>query len=285
MKKIFRINSISDLHLEFDDKGNLPEFKFSENIDFLILAGDIITSSRKGVPEYYTDWILNLQKYAKHIIYVPGNHEYYNGRRDKFARIVKERFKNTNVHFLLNESVVLDGIRFVGTDLWTDAKLDAHHENSLLLREQDVKLKFTRNKDFKHITVKKNGFRKLSFVDRLNWHYEAKNFILKELNNSVEPVILITHHGISKEQLSSEKYTSDTNYFYVSDIVDEILDTKNPPIYHFSGHNHQFKKGKLKGKLPFLINSRGYNDVDEYGDSYLISEYQSDHLIELKVDF
>tara|TARA_B100000700_G_scaffold331722_1_gene467546 strand:- start:25069 stop:25923 length:855 start_codon:yes stop_codon:yes gene_type:complete len=284
MKKIFRINAISDLHLEFEDKNNLPQFKFSENLDFLILAGDIITSSRKSVPKYYTDWILELQKYAKHVIYVPGNHEYYNSRRDKFARIVRERFKNTNVHFLLNESVVLEGIRFVGTDLWTDAKLDAQHENSLLIREQDVKLRLTKNNDFKNITVKKNGFRKLSFVDRLHWHYEAKNFILRELNNSSEPVILITHHGISKEQLSPEKYTSNTNYFYVSDIVDEILDTKNPPIYHFSGHNHQFKKGNLKGKLPFLINSRGYNDVNEKtGESYLISEYKSDYLVELKL--
>lgn len=278
--KKLRINAISDLHLEFDDINNLPEFKFSEDLDVIVLAGDIITSSKKGINPLYTDWVLGLLRFAKHVVYVPGNHEYYDGRRDKFVRIARERFAGTNVHFLLNESVVIDGIRFVGTDLWTDAKLDAESNEDLLLREHDVKLKRSVSNDFKKITIKKNGFRRLNFNERLAWHYEAKNFILKELNTSKEPVVLVTHHGISKEQLTDENYESDINYFYVSDIVDEFLATKNPPIYHISGHNHQFKAGFLNGVLPYLINSRGYNK-DKDGKSLLVSNFKSDYLIEL----
>ena len=278
-----RINSVSDLHLEFYKAEGIdfPRLSYSEDLDVLVLAGDIITSSRNGVPEDFTDWIIEQGKYAKHVIYIPGNHEYYKGRRDKFARIVKERFKGTNINFLLNDSVVIDGVRFIGTDLFSDHKIGIRKDVELLERELYAKQNAHRISDFKAITAKYNGYKKLNIYIRSQWHQEAKSYILNELNNSKEPTVLITHHGIDKEQLIDYGKGDDLYFLDASDIVDQILETKNPPLYHFSGHNHQFKTGVLRGKLPYLINSRGYF-INKSND-FLINDFKSDYLVEIEI--
>ncbi|WP_341325735.1 hypothetical protein [Methylotuvimicrobium sp. KM2] len=55
----------------------------------------------------------------REIIYVAGNHEFY----DNDLSIIDElraTAKTLGIHFLDNDGIVIDGVRFLGCTLWTD---------------------------------------------------------------------------------------------------------------------------------------------------------------------
>ena len=86
--------------------------------DVLIAAGDIHDPASEGVV-----WLAERSQ-GKPVIYVPGNHEWY---AHNIPFTVKEETEDAKrlaselgVHFLMDESVVIDGVRFLCATLWTD---------------------------------------------------------------------------------------------------------------------------------------------------------------------
>jgi predicted phosphodiesterase len=105
-----KIQILSDVHNEFSV---LPIAH--TNADVVILAGDIHLGNR-GI-----DWA---QQFEKPVIYVPGNHEYYNGHLETVNQRIKEAAVGTNVYILDGgDELVIQGVRFLGGTLWTDFAL------------------------------------------------------------------------------------------------------------------------------------------------------------------
>ena len=102
---------LSDLHLEF--ASFTPDHDAADAADVIVLAGDIHTGvqgiawAQRSFPD-------------KQVIYVAGNHEFYHGHWVALLPALKEQAARSNVHFLENAAVTIDGIRFCGTTLWTD---------------------------------------------------------------------------------------------------------------------------------------------------------------------
>jgi predicted phosphohydrolase len=104
-----KINILSDLHLGFG------AFDRSVNdSDVVILAGDI---SR---PREAAGWAM---RFDKPVLYVLGNHEFYGSSIDGAASELKQLCARTHVQVLDNTEVVIGGVRFLGTTLWTDFSL------------------------------------------------------------------------------------------------------------------------------------------------------------------
>ena len=95
-----KIQYFSDLHLEF---GTIEPV--SDGADVIIAAGDI------GVGLDGISW---LTRFDQPVIYVLGNHEYWGQDYTGFIDQVWQESSGSNVHFLENESVEIDGVRFVG---------------------------------------------------------------------------------------------------------------------------------------------------------------------------
>ena len=109
-----RIAYASDLHLEFDSSLTLTGLS---GVDVLVLAGDVDT-----MPEYYTEILRKLRlAYAGPVLFVLGNHEYYNGVFPDDRQKYREAIAHDRQAVLLeNEAVILDGVRFLDATLWTD---------------------------------------------------------------------------------------------------------------------------------------------------------------------
>lgn len=109
-----RIAYASDLHLELDASITMPGLSTA---DVLILAGDVDT-----MPEYYTEFLRKLRRiYAGPVLFVLGNHEYYNGVFPDDRQKYREAIAHDRQAFLLeNESILLGTVRFLGVTLWTD---------------------------------------------------------------------------------------------------------------------------------------------------------------------
>jgi predicted phosphodiesterase len=117
-----RLQLASDLHLE-----RQPGFVLTQapDADVLVLAGDV-GSYQAGSLLPGSDF--GLERFApgspgapwKTVLYVPGNHEYDGLPFDETHARLRATCERLGITWLEREVVVLGGVRFVGTTLWSD---------------------------------------------------------------------------------------------------------------------------------------------------------------------
>ena len=115
-----KLQLLSDLHLE-----SHPRFHAEPvpGADLLVLAGDI-GSYQQG--SRLTDADFGLGRFSPRngwptpVIYVPGNHEYDSADFDETHERLRALCKELDIQWLERETLVIGGIRFIGTTLWAD---------------------------------------------------------------------------------------------------------------------------------------------------------------------
>ena len=118
-----KIQLLSDLHLEAD-----PHFQAepAPGADVLVLAGDIGSYQQGGQltePDFGLARFSPLPQYAGWpcpVLFVPGNHEYDMQDFDAAHARLRAACERLGLIWLERETAVLNGVRFVGTTLWTD---------------------------------------------------------------------------------------------------------------------------------------------------------------------
>ena len=126
-----KIQLLSDLHLEVH-----PEFvaEPAAGADVLVLAGDIgsYQSSTQVDGEHFgLERFSPLPQYAgwpAPVLFVPGNHEYDMQDFDEARLRLRRTCDELGLIWLDRETVLLDGVRFIGTTLWSDFDAMAMHE-------------------------------------------------------------------------------------------------------------------------------------------------------------
>ena len=128
-----KIQLLSDLHLETH-----PHFTATPapGADVLVLAGDI-GSYQEGTMLADDDFGLArfspLPQYAGWpvpVLFVPGNHEYDAQDFDAAHARLRSTCERLGIVWLERETVLLQGVRFVGTTLWSDFDALADNEGS-----------------------------------------------------------------------------------------------------------------------------------------------------------
>ena len=123
------IQLLSDLHLESN-----PDFKAQPvpGADVLVLAGDIGSYQQgsllteRGVPDFGLARFSPLPVaqggagWPTPVLFLPGNHEYDGLDFDATHARLRETCERLGMVWLEQETVVLQGVRFVGSTLWTD---------------------------------------------------------------------------------------------------------------------------------------------------------------------
>jgi predicted phosphodiesterase len=115
-----KLQLLSDLHLEAHPHWIAQP---APGADLLVLAGDI-GSYQSG--SLLTDTDFGLGQFSPRngwptpVIFVPGNHEYDGMDFDEAHIRLRETCDRLGLIWLERESVVLSGVRFVGTTLWSD---------------------------------------------------------------------------------------------------------------------------------------------------------------------
>ena len=115
-----KIQLLSDLHLEAH-----PHWKAepAPGADLLVLAGDI-GSYQSG--SQLADNDFGLGQFSPHhgwptpVVFVPGNHEYDAMDFDVAHERLRATCERLGLIWLERRALVLGGLRFVGTTLWTD---------------------------------------------------------------------------------------------------------------------------------------------------------------------
>ena len=246
----------SDIHIGILEVYDTPEYiPDLKDIDVYILAGDVCEEKNSRI------WIANLCKNNPNtnFIEVAGNHLYYRGNIEKcHARRIELQESLPNYHFLENDSVIINGVRFIGACLWTD--MNKRDENIIHNAWKCMN-------DYRKITYTSNYIR-LSPYRTIALHEKSKEYIFKTLNNSKEPCIVVTHH-----QPFISEIQDDLSYAYMSDMDKEFNKCQNLPYIWFSGHthlSHDITKEYKHGNVRFISNQRAY--PSEYNENKNINK-------------
>lgn len=121
-----KIQLLSDLHLE-QNPGFQPQP--APDADLLVLAGDIGSYQRGSQLPARGDGDFGLARFSPlprgagwpvPVLYVPGNHEYDGLDVDATHARLRSTCERLGIHWLERERWVLQGVRLLGTTLWSD---------------------------------------------------------------------------------------------------------------------------------------------------------------------
>lgn len=267
-----KITVVSDLHLEFSD---CFDIKNTDNADVLILSGDIMIAEdlhdhpyvpsiyeygafadlgrRQQKVKIFRDFLKRMSFLFPHVIYVAGNHEFYNGKFYKSLQYLRDECSQyPNVYFMENDCKLIDDVMFIGATLWTDMN-----------RGDPITLHAVRDmmNDFRIIKNDKKEYSSLKPIDVALRHKESLKYFQSVLDENKERKCVIVGHHSPSYQSMHPMYSNDhlMNGAYHSDLSEFIFD--NPQIVLWThGHTHHCFDYKI-GNCRIVCNPRGYQTV------------------------
>lgn len=248
-----KLHILSDVHLELGD------FKPPRaDADAIVLAGDI------GLGVEGIEWAE--RTFSVPVIYVLGNHEFYGNCFNRLIDAARERCLGSHIHLLEEEIVVLDGIRFLGTTLWTDFALLGHGEVERNMGYAELNMT-----DYQQIVASRAGghsFLKLSPRLTLARHHANRDFLERFLESrsvsaNWQKTVVVTHHAPSARSLKGGKPGDRLDAAYASNL-DHLVAKADLWIH---GHAHVATDYRVPeiGRFPkagrrVASNPRGYAD-------------------------
>lgn len=253
-----KIDIVSDVHLEFGTY--IPSNP--NKSDVLIMAGDIIPIYLLANNKKYIKYFEQCGKLYKHIIYIFGNHEYYNGDiRLEFDNAQKWLGHIDNLRIVNNKVVKIDDVSFMCGTMWTDCnKEDPLTMLQLIQGMNDFRV----IKDSSKASMY-GGIDYLTPEDTVIEHKLFKKFLISALNNNHEKCIVVTHHSPSLRSIP-EEYRRDyhMNGGYTTNLDEFIMNRPYIKAWIY-GHTHSPNEFMV-GETMLINNARGYVKYERMSD-------------------
>jgi len=199
-----RIALYSDLHRECATYEPQLWEPPTLDVDVVILAGDIASHTR-GL-----SWASTA--FESPVIYVAGNHEYYDANLGLLSELQKPVWEQAGVYFLERSTFELAGVRFLGCTLWSGfdlygaAKVDA----CMAAARHDIN-------DYWMIRAK--GGKNLEPRDTQKLHRAAVRWLDEELTKPFDgKTVVVTHFAPHRGCVAPEHEGSDVSPYFVTDL-------------------------------------------------------------------
>lgn len=260
LRKPFRIQYISDIHLEFYDKLAFPLI-LTPNARYLALCGDI------GYPhqQIFTSFIDYCSRHWEKVFYIPGNHEYYNNRphyhwkfhapntMEKVEETIKAVFAPYRNVYYLNKAVYEmpeENINIIGATMWTRIPKDMEGSAAGTLNDFAQTACSSTEEPYyeRFMPAKMNQI-----------HLEHSEFILNALNKTEEQgrkAIVLTHHLPSKVLVVPRFQNDPNNYLFCTEMTEHLW--HSALAGWLCGHSHASMKVLFRPGVWLGLNCRGY---------------------------
>jgi DNA repair exonuclease SbcCD nuclease subunit len=215
-----RIQICSDLHLEFLQNRFPGErlIKPAPHADVLVLAGDISHSA---------DAIALFGNWPVPVIYICGNHEFYHCELESTYAAIGQKAYGTSIRFLNNSQVDIDGVRFLGSTLWTDYRLERNRSQRTLMWNAELRIR-----DHQLIRCQSGEF---SARRALAEHEESRTWLASQLATPHGgKTVVVTHHACHPLSIHRRYYGDPTNAAFGSNLSDLLP----PTDLWIHGHVH-----------------------------------------------
>lgn len=231
---------LSDLHIE-QSIWDLPEPH--PEYDVLVAAGDIHTAS-DGVR-----WLAERAR-GRPVIYVPGNHEWYQRTMPDEAESAAEAARELGVHFLMDRAVAIGDVRFLGATLWTDYELHSQFPG----RAMD--LARMRLNDHRLINVRTGEL--FDPEDARQMHMASRKWLAETLAQrpaGIRRNVVVTHHLPDRRSIDPQYGGDPLNAAFASDLCG-LVETGGADLW-IHGHTHSSCDYRL-GRCRVVCNPKGY---------------------------
>lgn len=246
-----KLRILSDLHIEFADFA--PP---GVDCDVVILAGDI------GVGMGGLRWAESRFP-DRPVVYVLGNHEFY-FHDTALVGVMKARGP-TNIHVLNNDQVVIDGVRFLGSTLWTDFALFGEAERRFAMETAQL--------DMPDFSVIQNDGQTFTPEDAMEMHRSSREWLETMLTTPFDgSTVVVTHHGPSFRSVHPRYADNPLTPAFASHLDHLIAGDRMSLWVH--GHMHDPFDYELNGTR-VVCNPRGYAPYD------LTSAFRPDLVVEI----
>ena len=215
---------VSDLHFEFNP---VPD-----------LAAGVVVVVAGDLAEIRHPWLLAEAVQAwesdEHILYVPGNHEYYGADIDEGRQILAGQCRIHGVTLLDPGAVTIAGVRFIGATLWTDFRLNGIANEPGAHAEAQRRIS-----DFNGAIRQREGARRFTTFESVRRHEAERAFIERELTAATETgtsAVVITHHAPTPRSVGPRFEGDPCNAAFASDL-EGVIAQYQPPLW-IHGHMH-----------------------------------------------
>jgi Icc-related predicted phosphoesterase len=238
-----RIHIISDLHLEF-----APFTPSDIEADVVVCAGDIHTG-RNGLR-----WLR--EKFPKlPVLYVLGNHEFYGQKIPKLTTELKREAQVTNVKVLENDRIMIGGVSFLGSTLWSDFELNGDYAQAEVAAMAHM-MDFRRIRTFP-------AYRRFRPADARRIFSASVEWLRREtLDLKGSPFVIVTHHAPSACSIPAAFKGDALSPAYASNL-DSLVEGSGASAW-IHGHVHKHVDYSI-GKTRVIANPRGYPDEQMSG--------------------
>jgi predicted phosphodiesterase len=246
------IRLMSDLHIEFFD------FEPTEvPTDVVVLAGDILTE------HYGLVWARRVFP-DKPIVYVMGNHEFYDAHYERVLERAREEAAKQQIHLLEKDQVVIDGVRFLGATLWTDFEVEEPLHTAAFSM-------WYANRGMSDFSIIRYRGGMLHAEDTREFHREARAWLATRLAEPFEgKTVVVTHHLPHKFSIDRQFHQHPLNPAFASHMPGLV----RPPVsLWIHGHTHCSCDYEVEGTR-VVCNPRGYGpaDLNSHFNQYLVVE-------------
>ena len=253
----------SDVHHELQEV-DYPSRENAPQCVLIIIAGDL-----NAAPDLHLTVQFLIRRYEKPIIYVPGNHEFYQNKwlfNDRERSLERDRQTMKTIEALSLEwpqrfycldqdEVIINNIRFVGASLWVDFQMNLSLKSDLGRRMQEARAILN---DFRAIRMK-NG-QLFTPEDMLDLHRADASYIRQRLAEPFDgSTVVLTHHMPHSDCTPHVYANSIGNYLFAcgSEAFGDIFHSELAPALWICGHTHQ-AFDVCVGRSRIICNPYGY---------------------------
>lgn len=247
------VQIVSDIHIEYQNDENIdPLTIITPSAEILVLAGDI--GSLYKYDQLHA-FINGLVPYFKHVLYVPGNHEYYtppnyipckmSSLKDSLVKL-NDSWDNFNV--LDRGSVQIGDLCIVGATLWSDIRCELPR---FIVRIHQM------TTEIYHDMFKQD----LNYIEQMVAYCKEKKLRM----------MCITHHPPTYDVMKGLKKRDKFVSLYASDL-DYLLKSENIETW-VCGHVHSNFDFLTDGGCRVVGNQKGKpkDKITDFGCDFVIN--------------
>lgn len=254
---MLNIQVFSDLHMDIND-GCQKDIVISPDADVIVFAGDLFNNAKKTVDYLYAK-VMQLPDH-QHIVYVFGNHEFYNCDMQTAINYAYKKMHH-RLHFLQKGVVVtIENVIFFGDTFWTDFE----SEGSYMLAMHYAKYNMS---DFSSIFEDKKIPRFITPERTVELHNQALEWFKHVVEtNSPSHFVMVTHHAPCKKSVSPGYIGNLLNGAFVSTVIENnpFMDKVSLSIH---GHVHT-AFDYVAGETRVVCNPMGYRGFFGEGQDF-----------------
>ncbi|GAB3644704.1 metallophosphoesterase [Ramlibacter alkalitolerans] len=206
--------------------------------DVLVLAGDIANGLE--AVDFFGHWPVP-------VLYLPGNHEFYGHEFQKLRQQLRSECEGTSIRFMDDDVVDFGGVRFLGSTLWTDYRLQLNRTQRQLMEHAQQRIS-------DHFRIRMPHDQRFSTADALREHEKSRAWLDAELAKRYDgKTVVVTHHGPHRLSVHPRYAGDPLNAAFVSDLSDLV--PKADLWLH--GHVHDSFDYRV-GRCRIVANPLGY---------------------------